>query len=428
MRTLLILLACPLFLLADDWPHYLGPTRNNHWRETGLIEKFPDGGPKVVWRAKIEGGYSGPAVAGGRVYVGDFVSGADPKAEVYERTNQNGTERLLCFDQKTGKQIWSTNHGCRYSISFPNGPRTTPCVDGDYVYFLGAEGYLTCVDANRGMGLWSKDFKKDFGAKTPLWGFAGHPFVDGDKVFCITGGDGACVVALDKKTGDVRWKKLTAAEPGYSSPSIIEVEGRRQLIVWHAESVNALDPKTGEKLWSVPLKASTGSAIMVPVTHGNLMFVGGFSHVCKGIKLTKSGGEGTWTGDRKTGLYPVNSQPIVEDGLMYGVCQNGELRCVEMATGKRHWETLDHLNGKGGQCATAFLIKNGNRYFLFNDRGEIIIARLSAKGYEEISRAKVIEPTGHTGGRDVVFCAPACADKCMFIRNDKELICVSLAQ
>src|SRR5215210_1394504 len=128
---------------ADDWPQWMGPQRDNVWRETGILDKFPPGGAKVLWRAKVAGGYSGPAVANGRVYVGDFVSPADPKAEVYDRTNYQGTERVLCFNEATGKPIWAFEYPMRYTISFPNGPRVTPCVEDGRVYFLGAEGRLS---------------------------------------------------------------------------------------------------------------------------------------------------------------------------------------------------------------------------------------------------------------------------------------------
>ena len=430
MRVLItaVVLAAPT--LADDWPQWMGPKRDNVWRETGIVEKFPAGGPKVVWRAKVAGGYSGPAVANGKVYVGDFVSPLDPKNESYERTSLNGTERVVCLDEATGKQLWTFEYPMRYTVSFPTGPRVTPTVNDGRVYFVGAEGRLSCLDADTGKVVWQKDYQKDYGAKTPLWGFAGHPFIDGDKVICIAGGEGACVVAFDKKTGQELWKSLNAAEPGYGTPTIIEAGGQRQLLVFHAESVNSLDPETGKRLWAVPLKATNGAAIMSPVKDGDYLFAGAFSLVCKGMKLTtdRPGAEVLWTGTRRTGAYPVNGQPQAEGGYLYANCQDGELRCVELATGKRLWETLAPLGGKGGQCATVFMVKNGDRFFLFTDRGELIIARLSPKGYEEIDRTKVIEPTGRAMGRDVVYTMPAFANKRMYVRNDKELICVSLAK
>src|SRR4051794_29552139 len=125
MRFLYVLCVfCVPFLTADadDWPNWMGPKRDNVWRETGILEKFPSGGPKVLWRAKVAGGYSGPAVANGRVFVGDFISPADPKQEVYNRTDHKGTERVLCFDEKTGKPLWTHEYAARYTVSFPNGP------------------------------------------------------------------------------------------------------------------------------------------------------------------------------------------------------------------------------------------------------------------------------------------------------------------
>jgi outer membrane protein assembly factor BamB len=426
----LLLPLVPSMALADDWPQWMGPKRDNVWRENGLLEKFPPGGPKVIWRAKVAGGYSGPAVANGKVYVGDFVSPVDPKKESYERGKIDGTERVLCFEEATGKRIWTYEYAARYTVSFPNGPRVTPTVSDGRVYFLGTEGRLSCLDANTGKLIWEKDFQKEYGAKTPLWGFAGHPYLDGNKLICIAGGEGACVIAFDKANGKELWKSLNAAEPGYSTPTSIEAAGTRQLLVFHAESVNGLDPETGKRLWGVPLKATNGAAIMSPVRDGDYLFAGAFLSVCKGMKLTtdKPGAEVLWTGDKKSGAYPVNGQPFAEDGVVYANCQNGELRCVDLATGKRLWETLAPVNGKASQCATVFLVKNGDRFVLFNDAGELIFAKLSKTGYEEIDRAKVIEPTAVAMGRDVIYSMPAFANKRMYVRNDKELICVSLAK
>jgi outer membrane protein assembly factor BamB len=425
---LLTSLAFPL--QADDWPHWMGPTRDNIWQEKEILEKFPEDGLKPLWKTKIGGGYGGPAVAKGRIYLGDFLSDVDLKAEVYERGSNKGIERVLCLDEKTGQILWKHEYPCTYTISFPNGPRCTPAVSEGKVYMVGAEGNLTCLDAESGKRIWSKDFKQDYGAKTPLWGFAGHPYIDGQKVICMVGGEGACVVAFDKATGKELWKALTAREPGYGSPSIIESAGVRQLLVWHSDSVNSLDPETGKRYWFVPLKPTNGASIMAPMKVGDHLFVGGYDGVCKTYKLLKDkpGVEEIWTGDRRKGLYPINAQPIAIGEHLYGCCAKGELRCMEITSGKRLWSTLDPINDKGAQCATVFPYKNHDRFFLFTDLGELIIANLTPKGYEEISRTKIIEPTSRASGRDVVFSAPAFANRNMYVRNDKEIVGVSLAK
>jgi outer membrane protein assembly factor BamB len=124
--------------MADDWPQWMGPKRDNVWRESGLVETLPDK-PKYVWRAPIAGGYSGPAVANGKVFVSDFVTGDNVKVDNFKREQSSGSERILCLDEKTGNKVWSWEHPETYTISYPAGPRTTPLVHDGKVYFQGRE-------------------------------------------------------------------------------------------------------------------------------------------------------------------------------------------------------------------------------------------------------------------------------------------------
>jgi len=413
---------------ADDWPQWLGPKRDSIWRETGILEKFPDGGPKVLWRAKISGGFTGPAVADGKVYVADYLTDGDVAKEVYDRTNFTGKERVHCLNAKTGEPIWKYEYDCKYTVSYPMGPRCTPTVSGGKVYFLGTEGNLTCLDAAKGTMVWTKDFKKDYGSKTSIWGHASHPLVDGNKLLCVVGGEGSCAVAFDKDTGKELWKSLTADEPGYCPPTIIEAGGTRQLLIWHATSLNSLDPETGKKHWSVLVQAAYKMSIMTPRKDGNLLYVAGEGANGVMMKLVADKPEATelWRGKKTNGIYPISMTPFVEDGHMYGVDQTGHLRCIKMDTGERLWESDVPFDGKPANAGTAFIVKNGDRFFLFTENGALIIAKLSPKGYEEISRAKLIDKTTTAFGRQVVWSHPAFADGCVFARNDKEIVCVSL--
>lgn len=171
LTTALLLVVGALPAAADDWPQWLGPKRDGVWRETGLIDRFPEGGPKVLWRTPVGGGYSGPAVAGGKVYLLDrqLAQGARNPGDPFPRTrNLKGTERVLCLDAATGKERWKHEYDCAYNISYPVGPRCTPTVAGDKVYALGAMGDLYCLNADTGKVIWSKNFPKDYGAQVPL--------------------------------------------------------------------------------------------------------------------------------------------------------------------------------------------------------------------------------------------------------------------
>ena len=164
-------------------------------------------------------------------------------------------ERVLCLNEADGKVLWHYEYDCPYSISYAAGPRAAPLVSDGKVYTFGAEGNLLCLDAETGRLLWSRDIKKELGVKAPTWGFAGHPLLDGNRLICLARGSGSTVVAFDKDTGKELWRALSAAEPGYSSPAIFEAGGKRQLIVFHPEAVNSLDPETGQLYWSVPFRA-----------------------------------------------------------------------------------------------------------------------------------------------------------------------------
>src|SRR5438128_5799695 len=250
----IILVASASLSRADDWPQWLGPKRDGIWRETGIVEQFPPGGPRVKWRTPIGGGYTGPAVAEGRVYVmvRQLAQGAANPPDPFARGIISGTERVLCLNEADGRILWQHEYDCPYAMSYPAGPRTTPVINAGKVYTLGAEGNLLCLDATSGKVIWTRDFKKDFGAKTPLWGFASHPLVDGNKVICLVGGDGSAAVACDKDTGKEVWRALTTKEIGYAPPMIYDTGDKRQLIIWHAESVNSLDPETGKLYWTEP--------------------------------------------------------------------------------------------------------------------------------------------------------------------------------
>jgi outer membrane protein assembly factor BamB len=224
---------------ADEWPQWLGPKRDAVWRESGVVEKFPTGGPPILWRTKIGGGYAGPIVASGCVYVADrtLAQGATNPSNPFDRSVVRGLERVLCQRESDGRIFWKHEYDCPYTLSHPTGPRVAPMVNQGKVYTLGAEGTLLCLDAISGKVLWSHEFKKDFGINAPVWGFAGHPLLEGNRLICLAGGAGSTAVAFHQDTGKELWRALSATEPGYSSPIIYQAGGKRQLILGRARPV-----------------------------------------------------------------------------------------------------------------------------------------------------------------------------------------------
>ena len=252
------------------------------------------------------------------------------------------------------------------------------------------------------------------------------------------------MIAFDKKTGEVVWKALTiSGDPGYNSPMIFDINGKRVLVIWHTHAVVGLDPETGHKLWQYNWEISNAlTAPGIRLANKSLLFMTGFyngsllldvgEETPKVVWKSKAKGNGAAVEPANTlDLHSIMPTPWIKDDHVYGICSYGELRCLELMTGKRIWMTraATTTDGQPARWANAFLIPHGDgeRVFLFNEQGELIIARLTPTGYEEIDRTKLLDPTNkYANGRVVVWSHPAFADQTVFARNDKEIVAVSL--
>jgi outer membrane protein assembly factor BamB len=421
---------------AEDWPGWMGGARDGVYRETGIIDEVPAGGLKIKWRKPIEGGYAGPAVAGGKVFVMDYrrESGTafnDPG----QRAELKGQERLTVLDAATGQQLWQHAYDCPYSISYPAGPRCTPTIDGPHVYILGSEGDLKCLDTGDGQVVWSLSLQRDLGAEVPIWGFAAHPLVDGDLLYTMVGGQGQGVVAVDKRTGAVKWKALDA-KAGYCPPSIITAANTRQLIVFHPQAIVSLDPASGDVYWDVPITPSYEMSICRPMVEGNLMFASGIRDEAVLIELAsdRPAARELWRGEPKQAVHCVNSTPIFADGVIYGTdCNEGSLIAVDSRDGSRLWKTFavtDRGETRMIPHGTAFITRVGDsdRYLVMSEKGDLQMARMTAQGFEDLGRFHVLEPTSECFGRDVVWSHPAYAEQTAFVRNDLEIVAVDLSR
>jgi outer membrane protein assembly factor BamB len=415
---------------AEDWPEWRGRGRAGVWNETGIVERFPESGLKVAWRTPLHGGYSGPAVAEGRVFVTDFTP----------TERKSGIERALCLDEKTGAILWKTEWQADYAgVSYESGPRATPTVDGERVYVLGGRGILNCLEARTGRVVWGKDFVADYGLVPPQWGTASAPIVDGPRVICVAGGGakGATLVAFDKLTGAEKWRAIeTNAEPGYGQPIFIEAGGVRQLIFWHSTALFSLNPETGVIHWQVPFPLRVGLSVATPVASGNRLFVSAFYNGSLMLELdaTKPAAREVWRSSvaseiNTAELHALITTPVMKGDHLYGICSYGQFRCIAAADGARVWETQEVTREKA-RWATGFIVANGGRYFINNDRGELIIADLRPDAWHEISRTQLITPDNKRGGRRelgaVNWVHPAYANRHIITRNEQEIISASL--
>jgi outer membrane protein assembly factor BamB len=428
--SFLLLSTTAISVRADDWPGWMGPFRDNVWRESGILDRFPDDGATILWRRPIAGGYAGPAVADGCVYVFDFQLDTPNDDAPDKPRAMTGVERLHCFDAVTGKTRWVYDYAVTYKLAYPCGPRCTPLVADGRVYLLGAMGRLTCLDAAGGKPIWSKELPAAYDANVPTWGYAAHPLLDGKQLIVLAGGDGSHVVALDKSSGEEIWHSQSQPEPGYAPPVIVEAGGRRQLIVAGPRAVRGLDPATGKRFWSQPYDATSGCVIMQPMKIGDYLFVGG--HEMKSLLLKFDAKTPTvtevWKDKRGHAISPINVQPVADGLTVYGFNEGGEFLAFDLVSGKRLWSTAQPLGDETLWSGTCHIVRQDDRHWLFAETGELILGRLSPDGFTQLARAKVIEPTGKTHGRHVAWAPPAFANRKCYVRNDKEIIGVDLAK
>ncbi len=424
--TIAILFIWNGLVFCDEWPDWRGPNRDGTWHETGVKKNFDSTQIKIKWRVPISSGYSGPTVADRRVYITDRVK--KPK----------DIERVMCFDAMAGEKIWSYSYNCKYSnVGYPNGPRASVIIDGNRAYSLGTMGHLFCFQNKTGKVIWYKDLKDEYDIKMPTWGISAAPLiVDNKLVLNIGGRNNACVVALNKITGKEIWKNLDDGA-SYSAPILIEQLNKPVVVIWTDHRVVGLNPNTGSIYWQHGFEQKQMVInIATPVFYKNYLFVSNFFDGSMLLKLDtdKLSAVKVWRragkDERNTdALHSCISTPLLKGDFIYGVDSYGELRCLELKSGDRIWEDLSAVNSN--RWANIHFIQNGELTYMFNENGELIVGQLSPKGFQEISRAKLIDPTVgqlNRSGTGVTWAHPAFAYKHVYIRNDEELVCADLTE
>jgi len=407
LSAFLLTLAFTLPLSAADWPQFLGPNRDSTTADK--VEPWK-GTLKAAWKQPVGDAHSSPVVANGVVYA------------FYQPKGKNA-DALAAFDAATGKPLWEKSYDRpEFKPPFGNGPRSTPTIDGDKVFTLGGTGILTCWDAKTGDIVWKADTLKQFDAKNLFFGISTSPLVEGNTVVVMVGGKGAGVVAFEKSSGNVAWK-ATDDPSSYSSPIAVGGAKDRQLIFLTGSNLRSLSPD-GKELWAVPFKDKLNESSTSPVKVGNTVIGSSVTAGSLAVTLTsmaaptgtKIGTTSLWKNDKLTCYF---STPVVVGDYLYMV--NGKasltdasitLRCVETKTGNVMWE-----KPKVGKYHAA-LIRTGNgKLLMLDDNGFLILLEPNEKEYKELARSKVCGPT---------WAHPALVGNKVFLRDEKELICVTL--
>ncbi|MGE3310839.1 MAG: PQQ-binding-like beta-propeller repeat protein [Limisphaerales bacterium] len=401
---------------AEDWPQWRGPSRDGVWNETGIREEFPASGLPVSWRVPVGRGWSSPVISDGRVFVTDV-----------ELVGTSAKERVLAFDAGTGMTLWTHT----YPVGYPDwafgpdggGPRATPVVHRGRLFTVGAAGDLICLSASTGDVVWANSLTANYGTEA-FSGITASPLIEGGLLVLQTfAKPGAAVIALDWNSGREEWRALD--DPfSYSSPMVITAGGQRQVIVWTQAGVTSLDPRTGRTYWREQFHTPGDMAVATPVFHDNRLLVAG---VMFQLDREKPTARVLWPESKAPTKRVISntSTPLFRDGYVYSARTSGELVCLEAAAGNEVWRT--NTVTALGNGSSVHITPCGDGVLLFTDQGNLIRARLTSDGYREISRAHLLEPTSPFGRKKCAWTPPAFANRCVFARNDVELVCVSLA-
>lgn len=408
----------PLFLAflllspaaVADWPQFRGPDRTGLSPETGLIDPWPEGGPPIVWRRDIGEGFTGLVLQDGKL----FTAFAEADKEFLGR-----------FDAATGEEVWRVELGERFQESFGNGPRSTPTLDGGTIYALGARGRLVAVDVADGAIQWSLDLFERYGIfdtqvlvaiaptpqgerQLPFFGYASSPLVVDDLLIVDTGArHGKSLVALRKANGEEVWTALDS-EVGYTSPTLVETLGQRQILMAAGTELVGLAPADGRVLWRHPWAATLAQPLLVPPAK---VFASAANDVGAVMVQLREGPEGIQTEElwRTRRLKNAWNSSVIVGDRIYGF-DNATLRCVDVDTGELLWArrglgqgTLIHADGK---------------LIALSDRGKVFVGRATDEGFEELGSLQVLEGRSWT--------PMSLADGILYLRNQSQMAALDL--
>ncbi len=389
---------------AEDWPQWGGPARDSVSKEKGLLQKWPEGGPKRLWTSEEGGlGYAGIAVVGDRLYT----MGA-----------RGDTEYLIAINVADGKEAWATEVSAILKNGWGDGPRSTPAIVQDRIYALSGRGTLIAAELKTGKKLWEKTMQS-LGGKTPGWGYTESVLVEDGLVYCTPGGEEGTLAALDAATGKVKWQSKDFKHPAhYSSITPTDLNGVRQLVQRTEKKVAGLDAKSGALLWEGDFPGRT-AVIPTPVVKGNNVYVtAGYGAGCKMFKI---GGN-----NKAEEVYANNVIENHHGGVVlvgdhiYGHSDKGGWTCQELATGKAVWQ--DKALGKG-----AVTFADGRLYCIEENKGTVVLAEATPAGWKEHGRFELQAKSDQRSARGRIWTHPVIANGKLYLRDQEVISCYDVS-
>jgi len=379
--------------LAADWPHWRGPDRNGTAPDTGINKDWNARPPEVLWQTAMhDDGYAGPSVADGKVFIIDH----------------DGAEDVVrAIDIETGQDVWQ----CRYAdLTEANYgfSRSTPVYDEGRLYTVSFLGKVACIDAGTGEILWDVDMRRQFGGVLPTWGYAMSVLIDGDRVIIVPGGPNACVVALNKATGEVIWAGGGGDIPGYSTPVKATIQDVEQYVVFAGKALIGVQASDGGLLWRVPWETNYDVNAPTPIISGDHVFItSNYKRGCAVIAVEPDGAHILWENKNMSSHF---NTPVFYQGHMFGPT-NPNLICLSPSTGQIVWRQSGF---ERGGC----VIVDGAIIALGGASGDLVMAEATTAGYNELGRIRPL------GGQS--WTAPIIANGRLIIRNKQALACLDL--
>ncbi|HTU22883.1 MAG TPA: PQQ-binding-like beta-propeller repeat protein [Gemmataceae bacterium] len=390
---------------STSWPQWRGPQRDGVVHMPDLATKWPKDGPPLLWQKDIALGYSSFAVKDGRLY------------SLFQQGNK---EVVACWRVEDGEEVWRHEYECHANVAAFPGPRSTPTLDGDRVYTVGSDGTMLCLDAATGSPHWQTDLLREFHAKSPKWGVAFSPLVDGDLLFTSPGGpNGSSLAAFNKITGELVWKRLDDVA-GYSSPIAVTVAGTRQILFFMGESLVAVRAKDGELCWRYPWATTYDVNAATPVVFQarrgdqllHYVFISsGYGRGCALLKIapTKGGFEAkmVYSGKQMCSHF---ASSVRRGEYLYGI-DDSYLICLHLRTGKVMW--------KRPGCNKGSLLRVNDDLLVLGEDGKLWL--LDASPEKPTPKA---EARPFRGGR--CWTMPVLADGKLFLRDERQMKCFDL--